>query len=68
MRRSDDDMQRLLRELRAELRRPRTMEQLIHRFDVSRGTLFRWFDRLADAGTSPSRVGVSRPTRYQIAS
>ncbi|KKM13362.1 hypothetical protein LCGC14_1717020, partial [marine sediment metagenome] len=44
MRRSDDEMQGLLAELRRELRRPRTMGQLTDHFGVSRETLFRWFE------------------------
>lgn len=64
MRRSDDEMQGLLAELRRELRRPRTMGQLTDHFGVSRGTLFRWFDRVGGV----TRAGFSRPTRYQIAS
>ena len=49
------------------LRKPRTMEQLVDRFDVDRRTVYRWMRELEGEGCLVVRVGLGRPTKYQIA-
>lgn len=56
-----------LEKLRKFLARPRTMETLTTKFEVDRRTIYRWMGELADLGEPVSRVGVGRPTLYQIA-
>ena len=43
------------------------METLTTKFEVDRRTIYRWMGELADLGEPVSRVGVGRPTLYQIA-
>ena len=66
-RRSTDDIEADLGRLRKWLARPRTMDGLAARFKVGPRTILRWFKALAAQGHQVSRVGLDRPTRYQIA-
>jgi len=53
-------MERLLR------RKPRTLAQLEKMCKVSTRTVYRWIDVLAARGCIVDRVGIKRPTMYQI--
>ncbi len=68
MRRSLDDMEGDLKQLLKQLRRPRTMDHLTEHFDVDRRTVYRWMQTLQDDGRAVARVGIGRPTQYQILS
>ena len=56
----------ILDRLRKTLARPRSMAELEHKFDVDPRTVYRYLDDLAASGANVARVGLGRPTKYQI--
>jgi predicted transcriptional regulator len=48
------------------LKRPRTVDELAGRLDVSRRTVERYLRRLEEGGARLVRVGTSCPSRYQV--
>ncbi|NIQ90989.1 MAG: HTH domain-containing protein [Deltaproteobacteria bacterium] len=55
-----------LEAMRKALRVPRTVPQLVKILGVTRRTVYNHLARLAAAGDNVIRVGITRPTKYQI--
>lgn len=66
-RRTEEDIATDLARLARLLKKPHTMAQLVRKLDVHERTVFTWLERLALDGVAVSRVGLGRPTQYQIA-
>ena len=55
-----------LKMLQAVQKKPRTIEQLMARFDLSRRTAFRWIEYAETEGYDVIKRGSGEETTYQI--
>lgn len=65
-RRPPGEREKDIERLRKALKKSRTMDDLVATLDVDRRTVYRYLDDLQEQGVQVTRVGLSRPTRYQI--
>ena len=66
-RRPDGERAADVERLREYLAQPRSMKQLTAWLGVNRRTVYRYLEALRADGTPVSRVGLGRPTKYQLA-
>jgi predicted DNA-binding transcriptional regulator AlpA len=58
-----EERERALRRMRVLLKKPRTADEVIRKLNISRRTFYRYLYEIEGI----QKVGISRPTRYQIA-
>ena len=46
-------------------KRPKTISQILSKFNISRCTMYRYLKKLEDMGFEIFNVGFSRPVKYQ---
>lgn len=49
-----------------QLKKPRTVQELIDATGLSRRTVFRYLQLLQERGINVVRANIGRPTRYQV--
>ena len=65
-RRKLEDVDKSLDKLLEALKSPKTMDELVKKFDVHRTTIWQWMNALEDEGIKVVRANRGRPEKYQL--